>query len=79
MIRRGNSNRGEGATNDSRQASRRKSIRGTGGVSTAVFAAAVLPTATFCNLVHSERRVTTDSPSTFGGPCCAVSSDEEEH
>ncbi|KYN02569.1 hypothetical protein ALC62_06610, partial [Cyphomyrmex costatus] len=41
-IRRGNSGRGEGATDDSRRASRRKSIHGAGGVSTAVFAAAVL-------------------------------------
>lgn len=40
MIRRGNSGRGEGAT-DSCRASRRKSIRSAGGVST-VFAAAVL-------------------------------------
>lgn len=42
MIRRGNSGWGEGATNDSCRASRRKSIRGAGGVSTTVFAAAVL-------------------------------------
>lgn len=35
MIRRGNSGRGEGATDDSCRASRRKSIRGAGGVSTA--------------------------------------------
>lgn len=42
MIRRGNSGRSEGATDDSCRASRRKSIRGAGGVSTAVFATAVL-------------------------------------
>ncbi|KYQ52983.1 hypothetical protein ALC60_07709 [Trachymyrmex zeteki] len=42
MIHRGNFGRGKGATDDSRRASRRKSIRGAGGVSTAVFAVAVL-------------------------------------
>lgn len=76
MIRRGNSDRDEGATDDSCRASRRKSIRGAGGVvpSSAVFAACGGPVLfpPYCENVTGSYVPRGPSPGATGTPVMPV-------